>query len=89
MPDFPDINLDSNPQASFEEIKDLDIKTYKNLFNPELDEVLLILFPEENGTLQLLDEYFIRMAEENNRMEYQEIGNLCRETINRLYSLHR
>lgn len=58
IPELPEINFDTNPKQSFNEIKDLPSSTYRKLLtNSNLDDLLLMLFPKQE-TLQLLHDYF-------------------------------
>ena len=83
-PDFPEINFDKNPQASFEEIKNLKPHVYKKLLsNPNLDELLCVLFPKKL-TLNLLNEHFEQMYQNGERKIYKTLNELCVTTIRRI-----
>ncbi|SMN00843.1 hypothetical protein SPONN_1998 [uncultured Candidatus Thioglobus sp.] len=84
IPDLPEINFDKNPRASFEEIKHLKPLIYRKLLsNPDLDGLLRVLFPEQL-TLDLLNEHFKRMHQNNEGTIYKTLDNLCAETISRI-----
>lgn len=84
IPDLPEINFDSNPQDSFDEIKDLKPIVYRKLFsNSDLDSLLCVLFPEKL-TLNLLNEHFQKMHQNGNGTIYKTLSNLCLETISRI-----
>ena len=58
IPELPEINFDIDPNQSFNEIKNIQSGTYRKLLtNPNLDDLLLVLFPKQE-TLQLLRDYF-------------------------------
>lgn len=58
IPELPEINFDKNPAQSFNEIKELPSSIYRKLlYNRGLDDLLLVLFPEQE-TLQLLHDFF-------------------------------
>ncbi len=84
IPDLPEINFDKNAQLSFEEIKDLELIVYRKLFsNPDLDDLLNVLFPEKL-TLNLLNEYFEQMHLNNEGRIYKTLNELCTATISRI-----
>ncbi|KAF3978643.1 MAG: hypothetical protein HFP77_00815 [Methylococcales symbiont of Iophon sp. n. MRB-2018] len=84
IPDLPEINFDKNPQASFEEIKHLKPLVYRKLLsNPDLDGLLCVLFPEKL-TLNLLNEYFQQMHQNNEGTIYKTLNELCVATISRI-----
>lgn len=84
IPDLPEINFDKNSQASFEDIKDLQLIIYRKLFsNPDLDDFLNVLFPEKL-TLNLLNNYFKEMHQNNPKKIYKTLNNLCENTITRI-----
>lgn len=60
IPDMPSINLDENPEKSFEEICNLKPIIFRNLFSDEriCEEILPIIF-SENKTLTLLKNEFL------------------------------
>ena len=61
IPELPNINFDSEPQTSFEEIKDTSPNIFVKLFSyPALQNVLKILFPT-GATLELLKDHFQSM----------------------------
>jgi hypothetical protein len=65
IPDMPSVNFDENAEASFNEIKLLDVSAFRKLLtNKEVyKEILPIIFPE-NKVLKLLYEYFKELSEE-------------------------
>lgn len=85
IPDLPEINFDKYPQASFEEIKYLKPPVYRKLLsNPDLDDLLNVLFPEKL-TLNLLNKYFEERMDESKI--YETLRDLCLKTIKRLDKL--
>ena len=68
IPELPNINFDSNPNTSFEEIKDISPSVFIKLFShPELRDVLTILF-STGATLELLKTHF----QEQRNAQYQQ-----------------
>jgi hypothetical protein len=65
IPDFPEINFDTEPQTSFEEIKDLPPLFFRNLLRDDeiYNNFMLTIFPE-NKTLPLLLKYFQKKSSE-------------------------
>ena len=59
IPDLPNVNFDTNPEESAEEIKDLPLRIFRKLFDDEriVSQILPVLFPT-GKTLQLLLPYF-------------------------------
>lgn len=59
IPDLPNVNFDSNPKESADEIKDLPLRIYRKLFDDEriVSQILPVLFPT-GETLSLLEPYF-------------------------------
>jgi hypothetical protein len=80
IPDFPETNLDTNADISFEEIKDLSPALYRSLFrNDEIfTEIMLTLFPERT-TLKLLLKYFQKM--ESEKTVYRTLAAMLEERL--------
>ena len=59
IPDLPNVNFDSNPEESAEEIKDLPLRIFRKLFDDEriVSQILPVLFPT-GETLRLLLPHF-------------------------------
>ena len=59
IPDLPELNFDLEPEQTFDEIKDLDPRIFRRLFeNQEIfNDIVLTLFPQRK-TLNLLLDYF-------------------------------
>jgi len=84
IPELPEINFDKNPQASFDEIKQLEPGTYRKLFsNRDLDELLCVLFPE-GETLRLLAGYFAQQHQSGMGQIYKTLQEMCADTAKRL-----
>ena len=84
IPELPEINFDTDPNQSFNEIKDLPSSTYRKLLtNPNLDDLLLVLFPEQE-TLQFLHEHFQKTYQDDRRKIFLTLQSLTAETIERL-----
>jgi len=60
LPELPEINFDKNPEKSFEEIKDLDLRYWKRLFENEKlwEEGIIKSIFREGKTLRLLLKFF-------------------------------
>lgn len=80
LPEIPDINFDTNPQSSFEEVKDLEIKYWRKLLeNEKLWEEGIIKAVFKNGeTLKLILNYFVDK-------NYQNLSELLKERLNEYY----
>lgn len=63
IPDLPNVNFDSNPEESAEEIKDLPLRIFRKLFDDEriVSQILPVLFPT-GVTLRLLLPHFDRQG---------------------------
>ena len=61
---MPEINFDTNPIETFEEIKDLNPLVFRKLLsnNQIFNKIVLTLFPQKE-TLKLLYNYFIQKQE--------------------------
>lgn len=80
IPDFPETNFDTNPNTSFEEIKDLSPSLYRNLFRDDeiFNEIVLTIFSEKK-TLKLLLNYF--NAKANEKVIYKTISTMLEERL--------
>lgn len=78
IPDFPEINFDTDAQHTFEEIKDLKPLIFRKLFDNEIifEEIVLTLFPDKK-TLRLLLNYF----ESKETTIYKTLAEKLREKI--------
>ena len=84
IPSFPEINFDKNPKESFDEIMYLETSVYRKFFsNKDLDPVVLSLFPEQK-TLKLLENYFHKVYQEEEKQIYKTLIDLCEKTIRRI-----
>ena len=59
IPDLPNVNFDTNPEESAEEIKDLPLRIFRKLFDDEriVEQILPVLF-QTGETLAILEPYF-------------------------------
>lgn len=86
IPELPEINFDKDPKASLDEIKALQPVEYRKLLdNPDLDDLLCVLFPE-GKTLALLSDHFKARHESGDGVIYGKLYDLCMNTINRMES---
>ena len=84
IPELPEINFDIDPYQSFNEIKNIQSSTYRKLLtNPNLDDLLLVLFPKQE-TLQFLHEYFQESYEVGKGTIFRTLQIQTAETIRRL-----
>ncbi len=84
IPELPEINFDIDPVQSFKEIKNIQGSTYRKLLtNPNLDDLLLVLFPKQE-TLQILHEYFQKSYKGGKGTIYRTLQIQTAETIRRL-----
>ena len=84
IPELPEINFDAAPNQSFNEIKHIPSSTYRKLFtNPNLDDLLYVLFPEQE-TLQLLYEHFQKSYQVGRKKIFRTLQVQTAEIIGRL-----
>jgi len=83
LPEIPEINLDTDPQDSFEEIKDLEIRYWRKLLeNKKLWEEGIIKAIFRSGkTLRLILNYFITQTS----APYQKLSKLLKERLEEYY----
>ena len=79
LPEIPEINFDTEPQDSFEEIKDLEIRYWRKLLeNKKLWEEGIIKAIFRSGeTLRLILNYFTTQAS----APYQKLSKLLKERL--------
>lgn len=75
VPDFPEINFDLNPQVSFDELKELELKDFRKIFSNEeiFEQIVMTLFPT-GETLRLLLRHF--KAKSSERQIYKTLAEL-------------
>ena len=79
LPEFPEINFDSDPEKSFNEIKNLEIRHWRRIFeNDRLWEegVMNVIF-REGKTLIMLFEFF----KSKDQKPYKELAKLLEEKL--------
>uniref|UniRef100_A0A7V6CDK9 type II site-specific deoxyribonuclease n=1 Tax=Thermodesulfobacterium geofontis TaxID=1295609 RepID=A0A7V6CDK9_9BACT len=83
LPEIPEINFDVEPQKSFEEIKDLEIRYWRKLLeNEKIWEEGIIKAIFKNGeTLKLILNYF----QNQTSAPYQRLFNLLKEKLEKYY----
>ena len=81
---MPEINFDATPEKSFEEIKDLELKTWRNLLENEKlwEEGIIRSIFGEGTTLKLLIQFF----KDQNSTPYIQLTKLLLEKIEKYYS---
>lgn len=84
IPELPEINFDKAPNQSFDEIKNIPASIYRKLLaNPNLDDLLYVLFPEQE-TLHLLYEHFQKSYQVGRGKIFRTLQTQTAETIGRL-----
>ena len=80
LPELPEINFDSDPEKSFNEIKDLEIRIWRKILeNGKLwEEGIMNRIFKDGKTLKLLYEYFSKRSER----AYQKLAELMKERLN-------
>jgi len=83
LPELPEINFDNNPQDSFNEIKDLEIESWRKILENEKlweEGIMLVIF--RNGeTLRLLFEFFSGKEEGT----YQKLAEMIKQKLENYY----
>lgn len=79
LPELPEINFDTSPDKSFEEIRDLDLRYWRKILeNDKLwDEGIIKVLSKEGKTLQLLLKYF----KNNSSHPYQQLATKLSERM--------
>lgn len=83
LPDFPEINLDSSPRESYEEIKTMKPLHWRKLLETNQlweDGIIRVLF-SDGATLQFMLEYF----SSRQTSAYQNLGRLLKEKLAEYY----
>jgi len=84
LPDLPEINFDKNPKESFDEIKDLELRNWREILqNDKLwnEGIIYVLF-RSGETLNLMEEYF----RQQNLVPYRNLGKLLRKRLEEYYT---
>jgi len=83
LPELPEINLDSTPKESFEEIKDLELRTWRKILENEKlwNEGIIWAIFREGTTLQLLLEFF----KNQHTTSYNQLVILLTEKLSKYY----
>ncbi|MEO0151742.1 MAG: HpyAIV family type II restriction enzyme [candidate division WOR-3 bacterium] len=79
LPELPEINFDKKPRNSFEEIKDLDLKTWKKLLSNRMlleEGIINTLFPT-GETLKILISFF----ESKEEKAYKELVKVLKNYL--------
>ncbi|MGC9067281.1 MAG: HpyAIV family type II restriction enzyme, partial [Minisyncoccia bacterium] len=83
LPELPEINFDSNPERSFEEIKNLELRFWRKILeNDKLwEEGIIKAIFRQGITLRFLLEYF------NNKKShpYTQLAEMLSEKIKKYY----
>jgi hypothetical protein len=83
LPDLPEVNFDLDVEKSFDEIKNLEIRYLRKLFENETlfkEGIIKILFPK-GKVLKMLREYM----ETQKLSVYKQLSNLLEEKIKKYY----
>lgn len=83
LPELPEINFDSDPQDSFDEIKDLEIRSWRKILeNEKLWEEGIMLAIFRNGkTLRMLFDFFNRRPER----AYRKLAEMIEQKLEKYY----
>ena len=84
LPEIPEIDLDTNPQESFEEIKDLEIRYWRKLLENEKlwEEGIIKAIFRTGQTLNLILNYFTNQE----LAPYQKISTLLKDRLEKYYA---
>jgi len=79
LPDLPEVNFDENPKESFDEIKDLELRSWREILqNDKLwDEGIIYVLFRSGETLNLMAEYF----GQQNAAPYRNLEKLLRKRL--------
>lgn len=83
LPEIPEINFDTEPQDSFEEIKDLEIRYWRKLLENEklwAEGIIKAIF-RSGETLRLILDHFTTQAS----APYQKLSKLLKERLEEYY----
>ena len=83
LPEIPDINFDANPEKTFEEIKNLEIKHWRKILENEKlwEEGIIKVIFKSGDTLRLILNYF-----QNNKLApYQKLYSLLKDKLDKYY----
>ena len=85
LPELPEINLDKNPEESFEEIKELEIRYWRKILqNDKLwDEGIIHVLFRSGETLRLVLEY----VKQQYSTPYRNLERLLTERLRKYYDL--
>lgn len=83
LPELPEINFDITPKESFEEIKDLEVRSWRKILeNDKLwEEGIIKSIFKEGSTLRLLLDFF----KKQNTPPYTQLTNLLSEKLAEYY----
>lgn len=83
LPELPEINFDSAPQESFEEIKDLEPRNWRKILENETlwKEGIMRMISKEGTTLGLLLEFF----KKQHITPYNQLANILTERLRKYY----
>jgi hypothetical protein len=83
LPELPEINFDSTPQESFEEIKDLELRNWRKILENEKlwDEGIMTAIFREGKTLRLLLEFF----KAQHSTPYDQLANELTKKLRKYY----
>ncbi len=83
LPELPEINFDKAPKESFEEIKDLELRTWRKILENETlwEEGIIKAIFRQGTTLRLLLDYF----QKQRVIPYRQLANLLSERLMKYY----
>jgi len=83
LPDLPEINFDENPEESFDEIKDLELRNWRKILqnNKLWEEGIMYVLFRTGKTLRLILEYFRQQGS----TPYRNLERSLRERLEEYY----
>ncbi len=84
LPELPEINFDAFPEESFEEIKDLELRSWRKILESETlwEEGIIKAIFRKGKTLRLLLNFF----EKQDSTPYKQLANILTERMRKYYS---
>lgn len=84
LPDLPEINFDTTPKESFEEIRDLELRSWRKILENETlwEEGIMKVIFREGTTLQLLLDFF----KKQHTPPYDHLANILTKRLEKYYS---
>jgi Holliday junction resolvase-like predicted endonuclease len=83
LPELPEINFDSSPKKSFQEVKDLELRYWKKILSNEKlwEQGLMKVLFKDGTTLKLLKDYFSSKSSQS----FKQLEKLLNEKIKKYF----